>query len=209
MGKTVQVFGFPFLVDAEVVKDLLEKYTGKGSIYALEVKQSKGGRRAYARVQFTNSKSSDIIIALANGRRLYYGASYLKAWEMDIDMVPRPRVFTHVMEGLVLNFGCQVSNNKFSVLWKAVNVTVKFSIGMNRMYFYLTFANVKYKLELLRQSIWQIVLHRPYLQTSKFLLIQVSFLKFVVFIISYFYHIELLSLNNNMRPLGLAYQCST
>lgn len=172
MGKTIQVFGFPFLVTAEVVKDLLEKYTGQGSIYALEVKQSKGGRRAYARVQFTNSKCSDIIISMANGRKLYYGTSYLKAWEMDIDMVPRPRVYKHSMENLVLNFGCQVSNNKFAVLWKADDVTVKFGIGMNRIYFFLSFGDVMYKLELLRQSIWEIVLHRPHLQSAKFLVIQ-------------------------------------
>lgn len=187
MGKTIRVYDFPFLVTAEEVKELLEKYTGQGSIYALKVKQPKRGQRACARVQFTNSKSSDMIISLANGRRLYYGVSYLKAREMDIDIVPRPRVYEHSMEGLVLNFGCQVSNNKFAVLWKAANVTVKFAIGMNRMYFFLSVGDAMYKLELLRQSIWQIFLHRPHLQSAKFLLIQVSFPKFVSVCFSVFF----------------------
>lgn len=187
MGKTIQVFGFPYLISAEAVIQLLEKYTGNGSIYALEVKQSKGGRRAYARVQFRDNRSAEIIISIASGRRLYYGSSYLKAWEMDLDMVPRPRTFVHQMERLVLNFGCQVSSNKFAVLWKNANISVKFGIGLKKIYFFLSVAHVDYKLELLNENVWQIVLHCPPGQSAKFLLIQVSLLKFEQFVIHIFH----------------------
>ncbi|KAL2545847.1 RNA-dependent RNA polymerase 1 [Forsythia ovata] len=97
MGKTIQVFGFPYLVAAEAVKTFLEQHTGLGSVVALEVKQSKRGRRAYARVQFKNSIHADKIIYLAE-TRLDYGTSYLRAWEMDIDIMQNPRTYMHEME---------------------------------------------------------------------------------------------------------------
>lgn len=171
MGKTVQVFGFPYVVAAERVKEFLEGITGQGTVYALEVKPSKGGRRAFARVQFASNRSAEYIILLAH-QRLYYGSSYLRAWKID-DLVPMPRSYEHNMEHIVLNFGCQVAENKFSVLWNIANVSVKFGIGMKKMYFILGFSSVNYKLELSRENIWQIVLHQPRGQAARFLLIQV------------------------------------
>ncbi|GKE13126.1 hypothetical protein Tco_1416677 [Tanacetum coccineum] len=53
MVKTVDVSGFPGLESGDKIKTVLERYTGNGSIKALEVKQTNGGTRAYARVQFT------------------------------------------------------------------------------------------------------------------------------------------------------------
>ncbi|KAF5945685.1 hypothetical protein HYC85_015913 [Camellia sinensis] len=110
MGKTIQLSGFPHLVSAERVKEFLEKHTGKGTVYALEVREpKKRGSRAYATVQFTSAKSSEHIISLAN-QRLYYGSSYLKAYAKDFDIVQKPKI----------------SKEKFSVLWKKANVSVKF-----------------------------------------------------------------------------------
>ncbi|KAL2518693.1 RNA-dependent RNA polymerase 1 [Abeliophyllum distichum] len=171
MGKTVQVFGFPYLVAAEAVKTFLEQHTGLGTVVALEVKQSKGGRRAYARVQFKNSTHADKIIYLAE-TRLYYGTSYLKAWGMDIDIMQNPRTYMHEMERVTLNFGCQISREKFSVLWKNTSVSVQFGIGLKKMYFLFHFNNVDYKLQLSYENIWQIVLYRPRGQTAKLLLMQ-------------------------------------
>ncbi|XP_027100775.1 probable RNA-dependent RNA polymerase 1 [Coffea arabica] len=170
MGKTIQVFGFPYVVAAERVKEFLEGITGHGTVYALEVKQSKGGHRAYAKVQFASNRSAEYIISLAK-QHLYYGSSYLRAWDSDIDLVPRPRSYEHNMEHIVLNFGCQVSANKFSVLWNKANVSVRFGIGMKKMYFILWFSS-DYKLELSCENLWQIVLHEPRGQAAKFLLIQ-------------------------------------
>ncbi|XP_059283153.1 RNA-dependent RNA polymerase 1-like isoform X2 [Lycium ferocissimum] len=170
MGKTIQVFGFPYLVSAEVVKLFLEKYTGNGTVYALEVKQSKGGPRAFARVQFTNSRSADIIINLAS-TRLYFGSSYLKAWEMKTDIV-QPRTYVQQTDGITLNFGCQISDDKFAVLGSSRQVSIKFGVGLKRMYFLLSCGSVDYKLQLSYENIWQIVLHHPYGQNAQFLLIQ-------------------------------------
>ncbi|CAI9785500.1 unnamed protein product [Fraxinus pennsylvanica] len=171
MGKTIRVFGFPYLVAAEAVKTFLELHTGRGNVVALEVKQSKGGRRAFARVQFKNSIHGDKIIYLAE-KGLYYGSSYLKAWEMDIDIMPNPRTYLHEMECVTLNFGCQISAEKFSVLWKNTDVSVKFGTGMKKMYFLFCFNSVEYKLQLSYENIWQIVLYCPRGQTAKLLLIQ-------------------------------------
>ncbi|XP_071927361.1 probable RNA-dependent RNA polymerase 1 isoform X1 [Coffea arabica] len=170
MGKTIQVFGFPYVLAAEIVTEFLERFTGQGTVYALEVKQSKGGPRAYARVQFINDRSAEYIIALAE-QCLNYGSSYLRAWEMDSDLVPRPRTYEHHMEQIVLNFGCQVSENRLSVLCNVPNVSVRFGIGMRKMYFILHFRSCDYKLELSDENLWQIVLHRRG-QAAKFLLIQ-------------------------------------
>ncbi|KAL3502016.1 hypothetical protein ACH5RR_036465 [Cinchona calisaya] len=172
MGKTIEVYGFPYLVSAEVITKFLEQITGQGTVYALEVKQSKGGRRAYAKVQFAGDRSAEHIIMLAQQRQLYYGSSYLKAWEKDRDMVPRPRTYVQQMDRIILSFGCQVSKNKFSVLWKKENVSVKFGVGMRKMHFILCIGYVCYKLELSYENIWQIILHRQRGQAAKVLLIQ-------------------------------------
>ncbi|CAK9140304.1 unnamed protein product, partial [Ilex paraguariensis] len=94
-----QVYGFPTHESAAVVLKFLEDYTGKGTVYALEVKVSKEGHRAYAKVQFTNNRSAEDIISLAN-QWLWYRSSYLKAWEMDSDIIPMPRTYAHCMEQL-------------------------------------------------------------------------------------------------------------
>ncbi|PIM98069.1 RNA-directed RNA polymerase QDE-1 [Handroanthus impetiginosus] len=171
MGKTIQVFGFPYLLAAEVVKKFLEQYTGQGTVVALEVKPSKKGARSYARVQFANSRCADVVIDLAN-RRLYYGTSYLKAWESDTDIVQNPRAYVHEMEQVTLNLGCQTSEEKFSVLWKATSVSVKFGLGMKKMHFFLCHNSVQYRLQLSYESIWQIVMYNPRGLSAKFLVIQ-------------------------------------
>ncbi|KAL0420729.1 UNVERIFIED_CONTAM: RNA-dependent RNA polymerase 1 [Sesamum latifolium] len=171
MGKTIQVYGFPYLITADVVKRFLEQQTGQGTIVALEVKPSKKGPRAYARVQFTHSRYAEMIQNLAS-TRLYYGTSYLRVWESDNDIVHNPRTYVHEMEQVTLNFGCQTSREKFSVLWKAASVSVKFGTGLKKMHFLLCHNSVEYKLQLSYENIWQIVLYHPRGQTAKLLLVQ-------------------------------------
>ncbi|KAI3467228.1 hypothetical protein Pfo_023891 [Paulownia fortunei] len=168
---TIQVSGFPSLIRAGVVKKFLEKYTGQGTVVALEVKPLKRGTRAYARVQFTSSRCAEMIMNLANDC-LNYGTSYLKAWELDIDIVQNPIAYVHEMEHVTLHFGCQTSREKFTVLWKGANASVKFGSGLKKMHFLLSHKSVEYKLQLSYESIWQIVLYSPRGQTAKLLLIQ-------------------------------------
>ncbi|KAA8532479.1 hypothetical protein F0562_032521 [Nyssa sinensis] len=142
----------------------------KGTVDAVEVWQSKKGR-ACAKVQFTTTGSAEYIISLAN-QRLWYGSSYLKAWAMDSDIMPKSNAYLHIMEGMTLHSGCQISREKFSVLWDTENVTVKFGLGLRKMHFLLSYLSVEYKLELSYENIWQIELHCPRGQTAKFLIIQ-------------------------------------
>ncbi|KAA8529775.1 hypothetical protein F0562_034125 [Nyssa sinensis] len=65
-----------------------------------------------------------------------------------------------------------VSKEKFSVLWRRTNVSVKFGFGLRKMYFFPSYLSVGYKLQLSYENIWQIELYRPHGQTAKFLLIQ-------------------------------------
>ncbi|XP_022776584.1 RNA-dependent RNA polymerase 1-like [Durio zibethinus] len=172
MGKTIQVSGFLSSVSAEEVKTFLESYTGKETVFALKIRQHKKGGRAYAIVQFTKSIDAECIIKLANQKRLYYRSSYLKAQEMENDIVPKPRTFLHTMEHVRVHFGCQVSKDRFYVLWRTDNVTVNFGTGMRKLQFLLSHCQLEYKLELGYENIWQIELRRPHNQTSKYLLIQ-------------------------------------
>jgi RNA-dependent RNA polymerase len=173
MGKTIQLSGFPSSVTAAEVKAYLEQRTGAGTVYAIKVRNTTGGPRAYAIIQFTTTSEAEYIISLAN-QRLYYGRSYLKARQMEHDIVPRPRTFLHNIENITLHFGCQISDEKFLILWKAENVSVKFGSGMRKLHFSLSHNYVDYRLELFYENVWQIELHRPRNQTAKYLLIQVA-----------------------------------
>ncbi|KAL5763115.1 hypothetical protein ACOSP7_019379 [Xanthoceras sorbifolium] len=173
MGKTIQVYGFPSSVTAESVKRFLESYTGEGTTFAIKIRQSKANRgvpRAYAIVQFTANENAESILS----RSLRFGSSYLKAREMEHDIVPKPRTFMYTMEEITLYFGCQISNEKFSFFWKGRNVSVNFGFGMRRINFILSHQQVEYRLELAYENIWQIELHRPHGhgQRAKYLLIQ-------------------------------------
>ncbi|KAJ0764721.1 putative RNA-directed RNA polymerase [Helianthus annuus] len=174
MGKTVDVYGFPYLVSADVVKTVLEGYTGVvGSIEALEVRQKRAGDRAYARVQFTTKDHMECILNLANSRQLWYdGRSYLKAWKRDIDLVQKPRQFAFEMEGATLHFGCQVSKTSLSVLYEMGNASVKFGFGLRKLYFGVSEFMTSYKLQLSYENIWQVQLHCPLGVSARFLVIQ-------------------------------------
>ncbi|KAL4637962.1 hypothetical protein ACB092_03G116500 [Castanea dentata] len=126
---------------------------------------------AYAMILFTTTRYAELIISLAS-KRLWYGTSYLTAWEMERDIVPKPRNFLHSMENIRLHLGCQISNGKFVTLWKAVNVSVKFGAGLQKLQFFLSHNYVEYKLDLSYENIWQIELHHPPGQSAKYLLIQ-------------------------------------
>ncbi|KAB1205855.1 RNA-dependent RNA polymerase 1 [Morella rubra] len=172
MGKTIQLYGFPSSVSAENVKVFLEQQTGEGTVYAIKIRPTRnGGQRAYAIIQFTATRHAEHIISLANAR-LWYGSSYLKAREMDLDIVARPRTFLHSLQNITLHFGCQISTERFLSLWKTVNVSVNFGTGLRKVQFFLAHNHVEYKLELYYENIWQIELHRPSGQIAKYLLIQ-------------------------------------
>ncbi|KAI7725319.1 hypothetical protein M8C21_029667, partial [Ambrosia artemisiifolia] len=155
-----------------VVKTTLERYTGVGSIEALEVKKKPGAARAYARVQFTVKAKAERILQLANSRQLWYGTSYLKAWEKEMDLVQKPRQFAYEMEGVTLHFGCQVSKERLAVLSKMEKASVKFGFGLRKIYFGVPWHYTSYKLQLSYENIWQVQLHCPYSNDARFLVIQ-------------------------------------
>lgn len=173
MGKTVDLYGFPYLVAAEVVKDFLEGYTGAGSIEAIEVWQKNPRDRASARVQFTEKDHAEYITDLANITQLWYGGSYLKAYEKDFDLVKKPRQFAFEMEHATLHFGCQVSTESLSVLCEMKNASVKFEFGLRKLYFGVPWSITSYKLQLAYENIWQ----SPRGVTARFLVIQVSLIE--------------------------------
>ncbi|KAG6434353.1 hypothetical protein SASPL_105983 [Salvia splendens] len=125
---------------------------------------------AYAIVQFTHSLDDDTLMCLRNFRQRC-GTSYLKFWDQK-DIVPNPRTYDNVMEGVTLNLGCQVSQDEFSVLWNAADVCVKFGTGLKVMHLLLCHELVEYRLQLYYDSIWQIVLYDSGIHAPKMLLIQ-------------------------------------
>ncbi|KAJ0538806.1 putative RNA-directed RNA polymerase [Helianthus annuus] len=173
MGKTIDLYGFPDLVSADVVLTFLEGYTGVGSIEALEVKQKKAHKRAYARVQFRTDDHVEYILPLANNRKLlWYDTSYFMAQKMDFDLVKKPRQFACEMECTTLHFGCQVSTESLSVLCKMKNASVKFGSELRKLYFGVPWSTTSYKLQLAYENIWQVQLHCPRGVAARFLVIQ-------------------------------------
>ncbi|WCJ33637.1 RNA-dependent RNA polymerase 1 [Euphorbia peplus] len=174
MGKTVSVNGFPVHITAEGVKDFLETLLGKGTVYALKVREPKnGGLRKYAIVQFTTIQAAEVIVSLSSSiQRLRYGTSLLKAWTVEHDIIPKPRTFLHTLEHLKLFFGCQISKTKFSLLWGVDDVLVKFGFSMRRIQFLLSHHQKEYKLVLSYENIWQIELHHSGGGSVKYLVIQ-------------------------------------
>ncbi|XP_061371841.1 RNA-dependent RNA polymerase 1-like [Gastrolobium bilobum] len=175
MGKTIELYGFPSFVNVSDVKIFVERYTGEGTVYAIKIRQAKSRvPRAFAIIQFTSAKYAASMMSLANNnmQTLRYGSSYLKAREMERDIVPKPRTFLHSLADVKLYFGCQITKGKFSVLWKKVDVNVNFGIGMRKLQFFLSHNNVQYKLELSYENIWKVELHRPRGETAKYLLFQ-------------------------------------
>ena len=140
MGKTIQLNGFPSNVTVATVKRFVEQHTGEGTVYAIKIRQSRGVRpAAYAIIQCTTTRCAELIISLAQW--LWYGTS---AQEMKRDIVPKPRTFLHSMENIKLHLGCQISNEKFVILWNAVNVSVNFGIGLRKLQFFLSHNYVEY-----------------------------------------------------------------
>ncbi|PKI78141.1 hypothetical protein CRG98_001469, partial [Punica granatum] len=171
MGKTVNLHGFPSSTSAQRVQGFLEQITGEGTVYAIKVRPAKSDNRLYAIVQFMTAEDADRIIRLAS-TQLWYGKSYLTARKVDHDIVPKPRILSHSIEGVTLHFGCQISEQKFSSLWKVQNVSVDFGAGLRRFYFVLFYNQVEYKLDLSYENIWQIKLQRQRGRGSFYLLIQ-------------------------------------
>ncbi|KAH7839585.1 hypothetical protein Vadar_006011 [Vaccinium darrowii] len=177
MGKTIQtiqLYGFLHVLPGEVVKEFIERHTGEGTVVALEFKEpKKKGSKAYVIVQFTTTRSANHIMSLANRRQLYYdGSSSLKAFTENSNLVKKPKEYAHVIEGVTIYFGCQISKEKFSVLWERKEISVKFDFQRRRIYFFMSHDALEYKLELFYDNILQIELYRPRGQKAKFLLIQ-------------------------------------
>ncbi|KAM7488846.1 hypothetical protein LguiB_026330 [Lonicera macranthoides] len=96
----------------------------------------------------------------------------LKGSEQELDLVQKPKTFVNSMGSIHLHFGCQVLADKFSVLWKQLDVSVRLGCGLKKMHFLFSYYGKKYKLELFYENIWQIELRRPPGLNVKFLVIQ-------------------------------------
>jgi len=181
MGRTIQVSGFALTDRAEYVKDFLERIAGAGTIYALKLRHPKkitATSKAFAIVQFQTQESASLVENVAQRNVLRSGRFYLKVRPADRDIVPRPRIAMFSLDDAVLHLGCLVKENILSGLFSARNVSVQFGFDMKKIYFYLSYNLIKYKLELSYESIWEMQLHRPpaYRSRTKFLLFQVGFL---------------------------------
>ncbi|KAH0985408.1 hypothetical protein GBA52_012585 [Prunus armeniaca] len=175
MVKTVELYGFCCVQSPEAVTEFVEKHTGKGTVYAVKVFHKDGKTRASAMVQFTHAEFAEMILKLAGDhlrQNVPYGKSNVKATEMKFDMVPDSQTLQPSMELVKLHFGCQISKERFSVLWTLSDVSVKFGMILKHFYFFFSYDSVEYKLEISYDNVNQIELHSPCGQLAKFLLIK-------------------------------------
>ncbi|MQM03461.1 hypothetical protein Taro_036242 [Colocasia esculenta] len=171
-SRTIQISGFPFNIEAEQVKEFLESHTGRGTILALKVRHPKiikSNSRDYAVVQFTDRDLAKGMLFKAQ-HGLMYDGSYLKAREMERDIVPRPRQNMLELSERTLYFGCQVSSDRLHVLFTSYGVEIKFGANMRKISFFGSWENREYKLEFTYESIWEIQLCHSRAQCKDFLM---------------------------------------
>lgn len=169
-GKTVGISGFPSRVTPIEVATFLEKHTGEGSVIALKLKSPKNSR-VFAIVQFSRNEEAQDLTVMTQRKSLSYDGSYLKARDMQRDIIAKPRKPLFVLENVTLLLGCPLSDERLSVLWSVVDVKVSFEV--RNIFFSLTHQGRSYKLEVAHDSIREIQLHRSLPQRPKFLVIQV------------------------------------
>ncbi|CAM0944297.1 unnamed protein product [Alopecurus aequalis] len=176
-GKTLQISGFPAIVHADDVKNLLEQIVGTGNVFAIKLRPPKNmsaASRSFAIVQFQNEAHASLVENAAQRCALRSGPYYLKARPAERDIVPRPRTSMFTLQGATLRLGCLLQKRVLSYMWSCTDVSVEFGFAMKKVYFYLRYNSKRYKLELSYESIWEIQLHRPPGSQIKFLLIQVE-----------------------------------
>ncbi|KAF7080288.1 hypothetical protein CFC21_084390 [Triticum aestivum] len=175
-GKTLQVSGFPATVNADHVKDLLERIVGVDNVCAVKLrppKNNSANSRSFAIVQFQTEAHASLVVNAARGNALRSGSNYLKVRPAERDIVLRPRTTIFNLRGATLHFGCLLRERVLSVLWSGTDVSAEFGFAMKKIDFCLTYKLKKYRLELSYESIWEIQLHDPPGSQKKFLLIQV------------------------------------
>ncbi|KAK1314065.1 RNA-dependent RNA polymerase 1 [Acorus calamus] len=175
--KTIRVSGFPINVTSTEVMTFLESKTGAGTVYALKIRPPNiitPRSKAFAMVQFTSRECADVLSLLANQKRLRFGILLLFVQDMERDIVPKPRTPMFKLQDSVLHFGCQISEDRFLVLWSGIKVQVHFGFELKKLHFLLSCNGVSYKLDLTYESIWEIQLRRCDTKHNKFLLFQVQ-----------------------------------
>ncbi|XP_058742779.1 RNA-dependent RNA polymerase 1-like isoform X2 [Vicia villosa] len=91
---------------------------------------------------------------------------------MGRDINPKSSATEYSLNHVKLYFGCPISKEKLSVLWRNVDVSLVFEIGMGKWRFSMCHNSMKFKLELSNENIWKIELHQQPGKTEKYLLIQ-------------------------------------
>ncbi|RDY14110.1 RNA-dependent RNA polymerase 1, partial [Mucuna pruriens] len=172
MCKTIQMHGFPSNESAEEVRKFLEQHTGPKTVHAVEVEQHKeGDPTTHVNVQFTDRKSVETILHLVT-QHLSYSDYVLNATEIKHDILPKPRIFPHSMDDVVVHFGCQTSKDKLSAFWEHPNASVKFGSRLRNMYIFFHYLSMDYKLQISSESISRIDLHHSDDLHKKLLLFQ-------------------------------------
>ncbi|TYH01153.1 hypothetical protein ES288_A09G034100v1 [Gossypium darwinii] len=170
MSKTIKLYGFASAVTVDEVTQFLENYTGEGTVETAKVSH-KEGSRSFAKVQFKNLEDVERILSWTTSQALWHNESYLKAWPLKHDIITqKPKFELHSIDDLMLHFGSPASKGKFIVLWNQSHVSFKYGQKLDKLYFFLSYNSVDYKLELYNDNVWQMVLHYMPDHTKKLLI---------------------------------------
>ncbi|TYJ17131.1 hypothetical protein E1A91_A09G030400v1 [Gossypium mustelinum] len=157
MSKTIKLYGFASAVTVDEVTQFLENYTGEGTVETAKVSH-KEGSRSFAKVQFKNLEDVERILSWTTSQALWHNESYLKAWPLKHDIITqKPKFELHSIDDLMLHFGSPASKGKFIVLWNQSHVSFKYGQKLDKLYFFLSYNSVDYKLELYNDNVWQMV----------------------------------------------------
>ncbi|CAL9220613.1 unnamed protein product [Arabidopsis halleri] len=175
MGKSINLFGFPHVVNAEQVRDFVENLTGSRTVYCVKVRVcNKGGDKLNARIQFTSETHAEKILMLADTRTgLFYDrSSRLKAYRLVVDLYPNDKATVeNMMELKNVYFGYQITSESFSWLRRG---KTSIGVGLRDIRLFLNWDDRPYRMEFPYGSIREVVLHSPQNKSSKFLVLLVT-----------------------------------
>ncbi|KAH9304752.1 hypothetical protein KI387_009156 [Taxus chinensis] len=142
---TVLVSNIPLTVVAKELVEYLEGISGKGSVFACEIKIDRMNwkSRGFGRVQFENIDARKEVCMFSHLGFLLFQNANLIVSTTDKDMFPRE---AYSICRAKLLAGCPVFHNAFCVLWSASDVVSEFALEMKRVSFFVTESGLEYKL---------------------------------------------------------------
>ncbi|KAH9320928.1 hypothetical protein KI387_015567, partial [Taxus chinensis] len=147
MSRTVQITNLPgTLQGAEDLVQFLENVTGTGSVYACKMIRKGRKSRLCANVQFV---SSEMAANICKHGYLRFELVVVRVNPVKNDIIVKAFSALVKLSGAKVHTGCQISHNKFCLLWSSNDRAVaEFGLDAKRVSLYVNEGGAEYKMKL-------------------------------------------------------------